>query len=59
MHLGELLDPNDLVDAIQVRDDIEPHLGALVLQLIEEQWQKVLDGAGGEKISVFQLLNDQ
>ena len=42
--LGELLDSDDLVDTVKVRDDIEPHLGALVLQLIEEQWQKVLDG---------------
>ena len=44
--LGELLDADDLVDAVEVGDDVEAHLGVLVLQLGEEQRQQVLDSAG-------------
>ena len=44
--LGELLDADDLIHAVQVGDDVEPHLWALVLKLVQEQGKEVLDGAG-------------
>ena len=43
--LGQLLDADHFVDAVQVGDDVEADLGALVLQLAQEQGQQVLDGA--------------
>ena len=34
-----------LIDTVQVGDDIESDLRTLILQLGQEQWQKVLDSA--------------
>nr|CAD7259518.1 unnamed protein product [Timema shepardi] len=42
---AHLLDADDLVDTVQVGDDVESHLGALVLQLGEEQGEEMFDGA--------------
>ena len=42
--LAQLLDADDLVDTVEVGDDVQPHVGALVLQLREEEWKKVLNG---------------
>merc|ERR1719362_1323737 len=51
--LAELLDANNLVDAVQVRDDVQSHVGTLVLQLRQEERQQMLNGVilskdGGE-----------
>ena len=42
--LAELLDADHLIDAVQVGDDVQPHVGALILQLRQEQGQQMLDG---------------
>ena len=42
--LAQLLDADDLVDTVEVGDDVQPHVGALVLQLREEEWEEVLNG---------------
>lgn len=35
--LRQLLDANYFIDAIQIADDVQAHLGTLVLELREEQ----------------------
>ena len=47
--LRQLRDADHLVHAVQVRDDVQSHLGALVFQLGQEQGQEVLYRAGREK----------
>ena len=42
--LTQLLDADDLIDTIQVGDDVQPDVGALVLQLGKEERKQVFDG---------------
>ena len=39
------LDSDDFIDAVEVGDDVQTNLRALVLQLAQEQRQQVLDRA--------------
>lgn len=44
--MAELRDADDVINAVEVGDDVEAHLGVLVLQLGDEQGDQVLNCVG-------------
>jgi hypothetical protein len=41
--LGEKINTNDLVHLLQLRDDVQSHFGAVILQKLQEEWEEVRD----------------